>query len=351
MGWWQDDWDGKRIELGDEPIDLVHDLLRAFARSYTEDRGRAPESREFLASLFSAMQTTGRDLFSDLQERELTAIKLALKSAPKTRKFVMGDYFAIPLSSGEFAYGRILGKDGAGSVIEVYRFRTRNQLPVGQLKTQAKDSLLQTHVNGLLSFRSGRWPILGHDDLPKKHPMPSFRLGSPFSVWLIACGDQQRPASVEEVLRLEPMVCWDPETVETRITSDHPEVWPELEEWQCQAFGDRYLKILRDPAKLRKLYLQSAEVTDAGLKHLTGCTGLKTLNLATRPITDAGLRHLSRLDGLDELDLGRTRVTDAGLVHLRGLKGIKKLGLVGTQVTDQAVTALKRALPGAEILK
>jgi hypothetical protein len=323
-------------------------MLRAFAGPYAEDLGRKPDTREFLFALEGALRTTGRDLFADLEAHEVAAVKLTTKKAPKFRKFAVGDFFVVPLQGGEFAYGRIIGSDAAGTVIEVYRLRTRHPLTLGGLKQQARDLLVQTHVNGLLAFRPGRWPILGREPLPRNHPMPSFRLGSD-EAWQVARGDKRWPADLEEVLRMEPMVCWDPETVEERIASGHPDVWPEFEEWQCRDFGDAYLKILREPDKLRQLFLESAEVTDAGLKYLARCRGLKTLRLFSRPVTDAGLRHLAKLTALEDLDLGRTRVTDAGLVHLHGLSNLKTLGLEETRVTDAGVAALNEWLPGAEI--
>jgi hypothetical protein len=254
----------------------------------------------------------------------------------------------VPLKA-EFAYGRIIGHDAAGDVIEVYGLKTKKRLSFPQLQHRALPVLFQTHVNGLLGFRDRRWSILGHAALPKKHPMPSFRLGSRFTFWMIARGTKQWAATTEEVLRLEPCVCWNPETVEERITSDHPEVFPEMEEWQCRDFGDSYLEILHEPAKLRSLHMAFAEVTDAGLRHLARCSQLKTLNLMSRSITDAGLKHLAGLVSLEELNLGRSRITDAGLRHLHGLKYLRKLNLVETAVSDHGIANLKKAVPGVSV--
>jgi hypothetical protein len=347
MGWWQDRYEGKKVDMGDESIDLIHELLRAFAGPYQSDLGRKPLTQEFLASLSGALQTTGRDLFGDLEDREVVSVRLTTRKAPKTQKYAIGDYFVVPLATKEFAYGRIIGHDAAGDVIEVYRDKTKTPWSFPQLQRRPQAILLQTHVHGLLAFRARRWPILGHAPLAKDHPMPAFRLGD----WQINQGTQTRTASTKEVLRMEPCVCWNPETVEARITSDHPEVWPELEEWQCRDFGDAYLKILHDPTSLRALYLSFGEVTDAGLKHLERCSQLKTLHLLRQPISDAGLKHLAALTALEELDLSRTRVTDAGLAHLRGLKNLRKLRVVNTAVTDQGIVRLKKALPKVTVEK
>src|SRR5258707_1163227 len=167
MGWWKDRWDSKKVEVGDEPIDLIHEMLRVFANSYVECVGRKPVTPEFLFSLSNALQTTGRELFADLEAQEVVSVSLTTKKATKIQKHAIGDYFIVPLKA-EFAYGRIIGHDAAGDVIEIYGFQTKKRLSFSQLQHWALPVLFQTHVNGLLGFRDRRWSIVGHADLPEK---------------------------------------------------------------------------------------------------------------------------------------------------------------------------------------
>jgi hypothetical protein len=51
------------------------------------------------------------------------------------------------------------------------------------------------------------------------------------------------------------------------------------------------------------------------------------------------------------VDLNDTKVTDAGLQHLKGLKHLRRLDVRKTNVTEAGVADLRRALPGAEILR
>jgi hypothetical protein len=54
---------------------------------------------------------------------------------------------------------------------------------------------------------------------------------------------------------------------------------------------------------------------------------------------------------LQWLDLNDTKITDAGLWHLKGLKHLRRLDVRKTNVTEAGVEDLRRALPGAEILR
>ncbi len=115
------------------------------------------------------------------------------------------------------------------------------------------------------------------------------------------------------------------------------------------------------------LILSGAQNTDALLEHVGGLTRLqgvdqdyldgsyvgleklRSLYLDGSDVTDAGLVNLKSLTNLKRLDLSFTQVTDAGLVHLKGLTKLKYLGLNRTQVTDEGVKKLQGALPNCEI--
>ncbi len=119
------------------------------------------------------------------------------------------------------------------------------------------------------------------------------------------------------------------------------------------------------PIRVRRLYLNQTQVTDAGLARLPGSEALETLSLTGTAVTDAGLADLRRfpnlrhlyLSGLpvtDEtlkelgqlkllttLHLANTKVTDAGTVHLRSLTNLTSLTLQGTSIGDESLAHLK----------
>jgi hypothetical protein len=69
------------------------------------------------------------------------------------------------------------------------------------------------------------------------------------------------------------------------------------------------------------------------------------LSLNSTQVTDEGLKHLTGLASLKWLWLNNTQVTDAGLAHLKELTSLRRIYLAETQVTDEGVAELRRALP------
>jgi hypothetical protein len=138
--------------------------------------------------------------------------------------------------------------------------------------------------------------------------------------------------------------------------------------------SDKGLAHLKDLHNLRRLHLGSGGITNEGLPYLAKLNKLEELDLTWASITDAGLAHLASLTEMRKLHLGRTKIKGAGLVHLAGMKSLQRLDLADTDLGDQGlkpleslrslrwldlsrtkvtqagVTALRRQLPGTEIV-
>ncbi|GEM_PF-858321 len=105
---------------------------------------------------------------------------------------------------------------------------------------------------------------------------------------------------------------------------------------------------LKELTELRALFL-GKRITDAGLVHLRKLRELQMLDLAGTEITDAGLAQVRKFGKLWSLSLEETRVTDAGMVELKDLKNLRSLDLSNTKITDAGLVPLKE-LKGLECL-
>ncbi len=92
---------------------------------------------------------------------------------------------------------------------------------------------------------------------------------------------------------------------------------------------------------LERLFVNGAEVTDAGLSHLGRLHGLKVLHLQLPLVSDAGLVHLKDLTRIQDISLYGTQTTDAGLVHLKGMTQLESLWLDGLRISDGGLAHLK----------
>lgn len=103
--------------------------------------------------------------------------------------------------------------------------------------------------------------------------------------------------------------------------------------------SDAGLSHISQLSRLEVLSLSFTSVTDFGLGSLAQFPNLRELRLYEIPITDNGLGHLAHLPELRVLDLPRT-ITDVGIAHLAELTHISELDLSGTQITDSGLEIL-----------
>ena len=71
--------------------------------------------------------------------------------------------------------------------------------------------------------------------------------------------------------------------------------------------------------RLKKLWLNSPDVTDVGVAHLSGLPRLRHLALFDMQVTDAKLAYLAGLRKLEALVLCHAHVTDTGLARVKEL--------------------------------
>jgi hypothetical protein len=143
--------------------------------------------------------------------------------------------------------------------------------------------------------------------------------------------------------------------------------------WDAGSLTDAGLKHLSGCSKLEVLNIggNGDSITGAGFEYLTPCKSLRKLNLnylhkiegrhlrfltqrpafeilllsECRGITDADLDVIAQMPQLKTLELGKTGVTDAGLAKLTGLRHLTELNVSAPLVTPEGVKVLTKAIP------
>jgi serine/threonine protein kinase len=110
----------------------------------------------------------------------------------------------------------------------------------------------------------------------------------------------------------------------------------------ASTISDKGLEHLKGMGSLLYLCLASTQVNGSGLKHLAGHKNLGEVQLSgARNFNDDGMRHIGTLSGLGYLRVDDTQVGDEGLKAIGGLKNLVALSIQHTTVTDEGLRFLK----------
>jgi hypothetical protein len=106
--------------------------------------------------------------------------------------------------------------------------------------------------------------------------------------------------------------------------------------------ADEHLRHLIGLRNILSLKLNHRQVTNEGLRRLSGLNSLRVLELRGLPVTAAGIKHIAGLANLCELHLWGTRVNDEGAEALSDLSELTVLDLSGCPVTDRCLEHLTK---------
>ncbi len=123
----------------------------------------------------------------------------------------------------------------------------------------------------------------------------------------------------------------------------------------AEYIGDEGMEQIKGWTKLEVLELKEddyhkppVKLTDKGAAHLKSMTSLRKLTLESKDLTDASLTALAGMTDLEKLDLTRCgQITDTGFANLKGLKKLKDFTCQYTHFSDASFAVLKE-LPGLE---
>ena len=223
MGWWREDGETE-MTLGDDPFNLSIQFLRDVSASYSDGVGRKPKLAELIRNLEDALRFTAHEHLDDFGELEVKQLSAKTAKRKKRQDYSVWDYFAIPLGSGDYAFGRIIWKGFAHliSVLDVVSDRIKSARELGDA-----GALFHVFVTPE-AWADWRWKVLGGGGAtPSDAALPSFQAGDDISGWRIITGDETRGATAQEAANLERAEIYPPERVAWRVEAAKGLIGPE----------------------------------------------------------------------------------------------------------------------------
>ncbi len=229
MGWFES---GKvaGVILGDDPLDLTYDFLEQLSEAYQEGCNRKPTLEEVRTLLEMVLHSSGDELLSDLDEREVKAVDIKTARKKKNQPYKQGDMLAIPVEGGRYAFGRlILVSKPLGMLLEVFReVSDRKELRPSILESGRMFHpirFLTSLRNGDDAIKSWRWTVMASEDgysMAEKDWALEFKAHDPRGGWSAASlrNNASRRLTSEEAEGMEPFAYSGPEDVEERIAEE-----------------------------------------------------------------------------------------------------------------------------------
>ena len=116
--------------------------------------------------------------------------------------------------------------------------------------------------------------------------------------------------------------------------------------WDGNDVTDDGVRHLSGFKKLKTLHLSNSAITDEAIGHLTGLPDIESLSLQGNNFTDKIFEHAAKFEKLNTLwvGIGNSELTDDGLKHLHECKNLKMLGIQQCGISAEAAEALRQKL-------
>lgn len=162
MGWFESEKFPNAL-IGDDALDLTGRYLEQLREAYLDGPGRQPTLAELEATLAVVLGSVGARWFEELDGKQVTKLQIKSKAAPKRQPYAVGDVFAIPLSAGDYAFGRyIYERPKEGGLIEV--FGELRESPVFDAEVLEYELMgPPLWISATSCLESGAFPILRSD--------------------------------------------------------------------------------------------------------------------------------------------------------------------------------------------
>ncbi len=164
MGWWEDEYHGKSVLIGDGPLDVLDQTFKRIAREYKRDDRRTPTVEEVAKTLEIAIKVGSDILFGELDDQEISEVVIKLKKRPKRPNYGIGDYVAMPLPCGGFGFAKI--KDIVGKIgllVDLLELYSKEPVSLGKLKGKP---VLYEELSDKTSIEDRSWHVIHTDKAP-----------------------------------------------------------------------------------------------------------------------------------------------------------------------------------------
>lgn len=219
MGWWADKKEEQELIVGDDAYDILSEALVQVARMYEEEWKRKPTLAELVHSLEVVLGADPERYVEEGDTLELISLRAHTRKRRRSQPYKVGDFFAIPLEEGQYAFGRILSDllaERMGMLIGIYNITSTRILTPAELR--GLPFMFSPFYSSDQGWKTWRWRILGHMSLAENEfNYPNFKQGDEHRGWKLLEKDKVRSATRHEVEGLNYPMLWTLQGVEGRI--------------------------------------------------------------------------------------------------------------------------------------
>ncbi|WP_019743610.1 hypothetical protein ACLBKW_12175 [Bacillus altitudinis] len=166
MGFWEEEHKKKTIMIGDDGLDIFEEAIEQFYEMTEEHLERKPTIDEMLLTIMMALNNGGSHYFNDLNDKEVSDIKITTKKAKTLFKIEPGAIIELPLKEvGKLSYALIISGEGKNQyddiLIQYYDLFVDERIEKNELKQLIKkEKGLFVANTGLTGFLSGSWKVI-----------------------------------------------------------------------------------------------------------------------------------------------------------------------------------------------
>ncbi|MGN7326646.1 hypothetical protein [Bacillus pumilus] len=166
MGFWEEEHKKKSIMIGDDGLDIFEEAIEQFYEMTEEHLERKPTMDEMLLTIMMALNNGGSHYFDDLNDKEVTDIKITTKKVKTLSKIEPGAIIELPIKEvGKLSYALIISGEGKNQyddiLIQYYDLFVDERIEKSELKQLIKkENGLFVANTGLTGFLNRSWKVI-----------------------------------------------------------------------------------------------------------------------------------------------------------------------------------------------